>query len=202
MARKSEVSMEAVFEICEALAAEGRAPTIRGVRERIGGGSPNTIHRLLAEWRACRSRDASGAQPDIPTQLVSAIASALREAAENACADIKDQLAQARAESSELAAEGEALEERCKELAERVSVVTRERDTLCGRVQALEEQLSPLKAEVERLRAELDGARQARAAAEARLEASEVVRQQMEALVERLFRKIDSSPSAASATAA
>ncbi|MFC4161887.1 DNA-binding protein [Chitinimonas lacunae] len=42
---------EAVFAACEALLADGRDVNLHAVRERLGGGGPNTIQQHLVAWR-------------------------------------------------------------------------------------------------------------------------------------------------------
>ncbi|TWO67776.1 hypothetical protein FN976_25665 [Caenimonas sedimenti] len=42
---------EEVFAAAEAMLSEGKLPSVRGLRARIGG-SPNDIAPLLAKWRA------------------------------------------------------------------------------------------------------------------------------------------------------
>ena len=49
------VTREQVHAAAEALVAEGQSATVVAVRQRLGGGSPNTITPLLAEWRAGRA---------------------------------------------------------------------------------------------------------------------------------------------------
>ena len=50
MARKG-VTYEQVVEAAKAIEAEGENPTIQRVLQRLGTGSPNTIHRHLRSWK-------------------------------------------------------------------------------------------------------------------------------------------------------
>ena len=56
----------------DALVLEGQNPTVLAVRTRLGGGSPNTITPLLAEWRALNETRQAQAMPP-PPQPVEAI---------------------------------------------------------------------------------------------------------------------------------
>jgi len=54
------ITAEQVREICEGLAAEGKKPTIKLVRQALGGiGSETTICKLLGDWRQAH-------QPTLP----------------------------------------------------------------------------------------------------------------------------------------
>lgn len=60
------VTREQVFETADALVLEGQNPTVMAVRTRLGGGSPNTITPLLAEWRALNETRQAQAMPPPP----------------------------------------------------------------------------------------------------------------------------------------
>ena len=51
MAREG-ITFEQVSAAAEDLLQTGQQPTIRAIRERLGTGSPNTIHKHLTSWRA------------------------------------------------------------------------------------------------------------------------------------------------------
>lgn len=48
------VNFESVAAAAETLTAAGQRPTVRAVTAAIGGGSPNTVIKLLSEWKAGR----------------------------------------------------------------------------------------------------------------------------------------------------
>jgi uncharacterized coiled-coil DUF342 family protein len=60
------VTREQVFETADALVREGQNPTVVAVRTRLGGGSPNTITPLLAEWKALNETKQAEAMPPTP----------------------------------------------------------------------------------------------------------------------------------------
>ena len=51
------ITFEQVAAAADALVGEGQSPTIKAVRERLGTGSPNTIHAHLVQWRQARPVD-------------------------------------------------------------------------------------------------------------------------------------------------
>jgi hypothetical protein len=63
---RSGVTREQVFETADALALEGQSPTVVAVRTRLGGGSPNTIAPLLAEWKALHESKQAAGMPPVP----------------------------------------------------------------------------------------------------------------------------------------
>ena len=63
---RSGVRPEQVFATAEALVREGQNPTVMAVRTRLGGGSPNTITPLLAEWKALHEKSQAAAIPAPP----------------------------------------------------------------------------------------------------------------------------------------
>ncbi|MBO2007085.1 DNA-binding protein [Serratia marcescens] len=134
MAREG-ITFEQVAAAADALVGEGQQPTIRAIRERLGTGSPNTVHKHLTARREARPV-AAAAAPELPQALTAAIAAEIERAAAQARAEIEGRLVQARGEAVELAAAGEVIEAERDALAEQVAELTRERDTLAGKAAA------------------------------------------------------------------
>ncbi len=63
---RTGVTREQVFEAADALTREGQGPTVVSVRTRLGGGSPNTIAPLLAEWKSLQEGRQAAAMPGVP----------------------------------------------------------------------------------------------------------------------------------------
>jgi chromosome segregation ATPase len=63
---RSGVTREQVFETADALVREGQNPTVVAVRTRLGGGSPNTITPLLAEWKTLNEKKQAASMPAVP----------------------------------------------------------------------------------------------------------------------------------------
>jgi chromosome segregation ATPase len=131
MAREG-ISYDQVAKTADELVGDGQQPTIRFIRERLGTGSPNTIHRHLTAWREARPQ-ITAAAPELPAALAAQIATEISRAAAQARAEIEGRLIQTQAEAAELAATGEALEIEHEALTEQVAALTRERDTLASK---------------------------------------------------------------------
>jgi len=152
------ITYDQVASVADAIIGEGQQPTINAVRDRIGTGSPNTIHKHLTAWRAARPQ-ATVAAPELPASLTTAIATEIERAAASARAEIENKLVQAQAEAVELSSVGEALEAERDELFEQVAELTTERDTLAGKA---EQQAADIKTQGERIEREQQAAETAR----------------------------------------
>ena len=187
------ITFEQVAAAADALAGEGQQPTIRAVRERLGGtGSPNTIHKHLTAWREARPI-AVAAAPELPQALAAAIAAEIERAAAAARGEIEGRLVQAQAEAVELAAAGETLETERDELATQVAALTTERDTLAGKA---EQQAADLADQAQRIQREQQAAEAARVElATARLKIEAQVERQADQTVElgRLRTALDAA---------
>ena len=143
------ITFEQVSAAADALRGEGMNPTIKAVRERLGTGSPNTIHEHLKKWREARPV-AAVAAPELPASLASALAEEIARAAASARAEVQESLVQAQAELDELAASGQQLEAERDALADQVAALTSDRDTQAGRVAQLDTALTAAQESIER----------------------------------------------------
>jgi len=187
---RTGVTFEQVEAVADAIRGEGLQPTINAVRERIGTGSPNTIHRHLTVWRSARPQ-AVTVTTELPASLTSAIATEIERAAASARAEIESKLVQAQTEAVELANVGEALEAERDELIEQVAALTTERDTLAGKA---EQQAADIKAQAERIEREQQAAESARvelARAQLKIESSVEKLADQAAEVKRLRTALD-----------
>jgi DNA repair exonuclease SbcCD ATPase subunit len=164
------IAYEVVAAAADALLAEGRKVTLAAVRERIGTGSMNTIHRHWTIWQ--------GHQKPVPrklaepnTRLLSARGSELSKVAEEAASEAEAALAQAMHELSVYSANGEALEAERDALAEQLLQITTERDTLAGKSAGQSAEIERLTQDAEREREDTAVVRRMLAQAELRLEA-------------------------------
>lgn len=120
-------TLETVSAAASAIVAEGGTPSVRGVRERIGGGSPNSITRYLREWHQQRPAVVAQQQitidPKIHDLLAAQIATAVSEATKAATAERDaraDDLAQVEQQAAELEARLDLAEKQAAELREKV----------------------------------------------------------------------------------
>ena len=184
------ITYEQVSAVADAIIGEGSQPTINAVRDRIGTGSPNTVHRHLTAWRAARPQ-ATVAAPELPASLTSAIAAEIERAAASARAEVESKLVQSQAEAAELANAGESLETERDELIEQVAELTTDRDTLAGKA---EQQAADIKSQSERIEREQQAAEAARvdlAKAQLKIESSTERLGEQTAEIERLRVALD-----------
>lgn len=192
---RTGITYDQVASVADAIVGEGHQPTINAVRDRIGTGSPNTIHKHLTAWRSARPQ-VTVAAPELPASLTTAIATEIDRAAANARAEIESKLVQAQAESVELSSAGETLEAERDELIEQVSELTTERDILAGKA---EQQAADIKIQAERIEREQQAAETARvdlAKAQLKIESGTERLVEQIAEIERLRVALDSESKA------
>lgn len=121
------ITFEQVAAAADSLLGAGKQATIQAVRESLGTGSPNTVHKHLTAWRAARPQAVS-AVVELPVELVNALGAEIARAASKARSEVEGQLVQSQAEAADLSAAGEALEIERDDLVEQVISLTTERD--------------------------------------------------------------------------
>jgi DNA repair exonuclease SbcCD ATPase subunit len=152
MARQ-EVMYEEVEAAAISLQHDGAQVTIDTVREALGKGSPNTIHKHLAEWRTSQAKPAETPKADIPESILAELRNWAQQFAEEAATGARDALAQSDSDMDTLLKAGEELEREHEELLEQVASLTAARDQAL----ALADERAD---EIERLTTELNDARQ------------------------------------------
>ena len=189
------ITFEQVAAVADAIIGEGQQPTINAVRDRIGTGSPNTVHRHLTVWRAARPQ-AIAAVPELPASLTTAIATEIERAAATARSEVESKLVQAQAEAAELASAGEVLESERVELFEQVAELTTERDKLAGKAA---QQAADIEVQADRIEREQQAAEAARvelARAQLKIESGTERLVEQTAEIERLRVALDSESKA------
>lgn len=133
------VTRELVFEAAEALVAElgGKSPSVRRVRERLGGGSPNAITEFLREWRDTQVAIRSAATIQVDDATLRAIETQLKAVSEAARADLQERLRMAEADIEELTAVGRELETRVAGLTAEFAAAKDELQQRCGEIRQL-----------------------------------------------------------------
>ena len=108
MARTGITYLEVTAAI-DKIIASGDEPTIQKIRDTLGTGSPNTIHRYLTEWRSARPVEQRKAV-ELPSDLAAALLKEIERQAADARAEVEKQLVSAQAEAAELSRDGEVTE--------------------------------------------------------------------------------------------
>ncbi len=170
MAREATITQEQVNGAADALRAAGQKPTVRAVRERLGGGSNATVMRLLAVWQGGQVKPT-----DTPITLPPALLRALENYVDQVVAEgkvqVKGELVEAQQVNIDLIGESERQAAEIDALGKDLEVAQSERDALAGRLAQLEADLSLARGEVEQARAAAEVARTELAKAQLRLEA-------------------------------
>jgi chromosome segregation ATPase len=175
------VTREQVFETCDALVREGQNPTIVSVRARLGGGSPNTIAPLLAEWKSLHEQKQAASLPPVPEPVEAVMRQVWgvawqesqgqltgeREALARARRDLEQERAEMLAEIGKLDGELDALREELRQ--GREALEAERQASAQARSQASEaravgqergERIAAQEAALEEVRRQLDGATQ------------------------------------------
>jgi hypothetical protein len=152
MARPA-VTFDEVTTAATSLQDDGKRVTIEAVRDFLGTGSPNTIHKHLMVWRASHAKPAEAPKADIPESVAAALGNWVQQFAHEAGAGVRDALAQSESDMEALLASGEQLEARSDELLAQVASVTAARDQALATAAERGE-------DIERLTVELRNARQ------------------------------------------
>lgn len=114
---RAKVTNEQISAAIEQLNAEGIKPTIRGVRERLGGGSPNRIQPILAAWNDSNkpAEAAAAVLSDNAQQTLADLIARERSAAVVAkleeIGDLKEQISELSSEGARIEDENAVLQE-------------------------------------------------------------------------------------------
>ena len=194
MAREG-ISYDHVAKVADELVGEAQQPTIRLIRERLGTGSPNTIHRHLTVWREARPQITT-ATAELPAPLAAQIAAEISRAAAQARAEIEGRLIQTQAEAAELATTGESLEVERDTLLEHITTLTRERDTLAGKAAQQAADLIEQASRLDREQHAIEAARIELATARLKIEAQTEKQGELSAENQQLRLALDASQKA------
>lgn len=136
------VTFEAVAAAAEALQAAGERASVRAVTKALGGGSPNTVVRMLAEWKAGRPV-VRVADVDLDPRIADAIKTQMQRVAEQAAAAAEERAAGIDEDLQSLIEAQAAAEQQ-------ITVLTTERDTAQAQAADFVEQLKMDQADAER----------------------------------------------------
>ena len=109
------VTFDEVTAAATGLQNDGQLVTIDAVRELLGAGSPNAIHRHLAAWRASTAKPAETPKLDVPESIVTALGNWVQRCADQASAGNREALAQSDSDLATLLKSHEQLEIECAE---------------------------------------------------------------------------------------
>jgi colicin import membrane protein len=153
---RTGITRDQVFEAADQLAAEGIQPTVKLVRERVGG-SYSTITPHLATWKDERRGQAIANVPDMPESVATAsrqVWVAAWKGAEDLIKTERDGLTAARREMESERAE---MASEISDLDAKLETALSERDTLTSSLKDEREKLEEAQEELAHLR--VDNAR-------------------------------------------
>lgn len=169
MGREATITPEQVYAVADAIKAQGDKPTLRTVRERLGGGSMGTIARILQQWKAGEAREV-GTEITIPPALQKALMEFVGTATTAARAPLESELADQQQAATELAAENERQTETIRDLSLQIEGVTADKAGIEGKAAQLAAELATARDEITRERQAAEVARVELAKAALRLE--------------------------------
>jgi chromosome segregation ATPase len=162
------ITYEEVAAAADALVADGERPTINAVRDALGTGSPNTIHRHLQAWKATQA-PARREAARLPDELAVALAEEIERQAARARADAEQAALEAQQTADDLAAVGEELESQVADLTELAELLSGERDQVTDAHDKLLEERDRIASELDRERVALEREREQHADARNRI---------------------------------
>ena len=169
MGREATVTYEQIAGIADSIQAAGGKPTLRAVRERVGGGSMGTLNRLLQEWRGGQVRRTT-ADLTLPPALQRVILDFMRTEIAAAKAPLETEVAEHQAAAADLATENERQTETIRDLSAQVEAVTAEKAGIEGKAAQMAADLATARDEIARERQAAEAARVELAKAQLRLE--------------------------------
>jgi chromosome segregation ATPase len=169
MGRDATVTYEQVAGIADSIQASGGKPTLRAVREQVGGGSMGTINKLLQEWRGSHERRAA-VDMTLPPALQRALLDFMSTEIAGARAPLEAEIAEHQAAAEILAAENERQTETIRDLSAQIEGLTADRAGIEGKAAHLAADLATAREEITRERQAAESARVELAKAQLRLE--------------------------------
>jgi chromosome segregation ATPase len=164
MARQDGVTFEAVEQAANELRGAGVLPTVRLLREKVGG-SNTTVLRHFTAWKA--ANPPARHQPrEIPIEIVAAVESALARAEAAARAEIQAQLVEVQTTLDDVTRENEYLQDQAASLQAAKTALTTERDTLRGQLAEQVAEMQSLRESLAREQAAAEAARVGQAKAQ------------------------------------
>jgi len=171
MGREATITAEQVYAIADTMRAEGIKPTLRGVRERLGGvGSMGTITKLLQRWKAGQEQQPSPALA-VPPLLQRAIVDWMAQELSAARATLEAELADQQQAATDLATENERQADLIAAREDEIEALSIDKAEAEGKAGQLELDLAAARDEAARERQAAEQARTELAKALLRLEA-------------------------------
>jgi colicin import membrane protein len=155
---RTGITYEQVGGVVETLRGEGRRPTYRLIRERLGGGSPNRIQQHLQTWEQSRPKPGTQAL-DLAPALLGAVQVEIERHRRAALSALQEELAEQLDRAEDLQRFAEAVESERDAGRAQIEELTSQRDRLDGELQAVRGELAMLRSQIERATGAVEEAR-------------------------------------------
>ena len=190
------VTYEAVVAAAESLLAENQKASVRKVTERIGGGSPNTVLKMLNDWKNGRPI-VRASEIEIDPAISAAIVAQMKKIIGDAAVAAEERVSTASDDLAVLMESNLSLEQQVERLAgdlaasttaieQLVSVQHDQQLKFAGDLDALKAKLAELTTDLDKERDRANASQQALGKAEARAEAMPALEQRIEHLTTAL----------------
>lgn len=160
--RKAFFTREEIFSAANELESQNEEPTIRAVREMLGGGSYGSVVRYLKEWRASKTTE-DIAKSEMPPAVSSAFENAWRSARAEAAKELAferekcaKRVDEADQQASEAIAALEDIEARNAELSEQLDETTEKLKRTIAQLNETTSERNALSAVNSQLRVQID----------------------------------------------
>jgi colicin import membrane protein len=145
---RSGITYNEVITAIDSIIMNGEEPTIQRIRECLGTGSPNTIHKYLVAWRGSRPVEARQA-PGLPAELQAALVKEIDRQSAEARSWVEKSLIEIQKEAATLAKAGEELEEINIALQEQNQKLMAEREQQTALANVHQREIESLKADLD-----------------------------------------------------
>ncbi len=144
MGREAVITMEQVATEADKIKASGQKPTVRVVRENLGGGSMGTILKFLNKWKEGQSLASEQRTTDdsLDPSIARAISTVLAARVQSAVSEINGRFADLQAETGDLITENEKQSQEISEHLRRIETQSEQLAAERGRIDQIEAELA------------------------------------------------------------
>ena len=189
MGREATVTLEQVFATADKIKSEGQKPTVRAIREVLGGGSMGTILRFLGKWKegqSLASEQRIATDDSIDPSIARAISSVIAARIQDAVTEVNGRLADLQSEVSDLITENEKQAAEISDYLQKIESQEEELAVGAGRTSQIEAELALTRQERDAKAQDAEKARTDLAKALLRLESLPNLEAEIEKLKESL----------------
>lgn len=144
MGREAVITLEQVATEADKIKASGQKPTVRAVRENLGGGSMGTILRFLGKWKEGQGLASEQRTTDdsLDPSIARAISTVISSRIQAAVAEINGRFADLQTETDDLITENEKQSQEISEHLRRIETQSEQLAAERGRIDQIEAELA------------------------------------------------------------